>query len=259
MPRMARQKSESEIYHVMIRGINRQDIFWNPADQARYLSILRVCKDISGFNIYAYCLMSNHVHLLIKVGDEPLDLVMKRIGCRYVIWFNNKYARVGHLFQDRYRSENVEDERYFLTVLRYIIQNPMKAGLEKEPGNYPWSSYKAYAHGQEDITDIDFATGLAGGRESMVQFLKAPNTDSALDISDCARVLTDESASKIFMEVTKCKTPIDFQKQRQSRQWRSICELYSQDLTINQISRLTGRCKSTIYTILKRELDSAEP
>ena len=97
------------------------------------MGILKECKEISGFEMYAFCLMTNHVHLLLRETDEPLEVVFKRIGSRYAYWYNNKYQRIGHLFQDRFKSENVEDDAYFLTVLRYIIQNPMKAGMEKEP------------------------------------------------------------------------------------------------------------------------------
>ena len=115
----------------MLRGINQQDIFEDEDDYLRFLAIIRECKDISKFELYAYCLMTNHVHLLLKTGEEPLELIFKRIGSRYVYWYNLKYQRIGHLFQDRYKSEAVEDDAYFLTVLRYIMQNPMKAGMEK--------------------------------------------------------------------------------------------------------------------------------
>lgn len=144
MPRTARQQSQTNIYHIMLRGINRQDIFLDDADCLRFIEILGECKQLSEFQLYAFCLMSNHVHLLLKVGNEPLETIFRRLGTRFVSWYNTKYNRIGHLFQDRYKSENVDDQQYFLTVLRYIIQNPMKAGLETTPGTYRWSSFRAY-------------------------------------------------------------------------------------------------------------------
>ena len=108
----------------MVRGIDRQIIFNNDEDYSKYVEILRECKAISKFKLFAYCLMDNHVHLLLKAEDEDLSQIFKRIGVRYVYWYNWKYNRRGHLFQDRYRSEAVEDDSYFLTVLRYIHQNP---------------------------------------------------------------------------------------------------------------------------------------
>ena len=90
----------------MLRGINRQDIFEDEEDFLHFLTVLKECKAICEFEIYAYCLMTNHIHLLIKSGKEPLALVFKRIGSRFVYWYNLKYRRSGHLFQDRYKSEN---------------------------------------------------------------------------------------------------------------------------------------------------------
>jgi REP element-mobilizing transposase RayT len=110
-----------------MRGINRQIIFEDTEDYIQFLESLTRQKETSGIQIYAYCLMSNHVHLLMKEGNVDLGTVFKRIGSSYVYWHNWKYNRRGHLFQDRYRSEAVEDDGYFLTVIRYIHNNPIKA------------------------------------------------------------------------------------------------------------------------------------
>ena len=99
---------------------------------------------ISEFKLYAYCLMGNHLHLIIRVEKEPLEQIFKRICGRYVYWYNAKYHRVEHLFQDRFKSEPIEDERYFLGAIRYIHQNPVKAGLVKKVGEYPYRSYSCY-------------------------------------------------------------------------------------------------------------------
>ena len=125
MPRQARKRAESGIYHVMLRGINQQRIFEDEEDNQRFLQILRECKEIGGFMLLAYCLMGNHVHLLIKEGTESLEQIFKRIGGRFVYWYNVKYQRVGHLFQDRFKSEPVDTDAYLLTVIRYIHQNPV--------------------------------------------------------------------------------------------------------------------------------------
>jgi len=109
MPRRSRRKSHSGIYHAMVRGIDRQLIFRDPADFLKYLRVLEECKRVSSFEIYAYCLMPNHVHLLIREGSEDLGKAFQRIGSRYAYWFNKKYERCGHLFQDRFKSEPVED------------------------------------------------------------------------------------------------------------------------------------------------------
>ena len=128
----------------MLRGINGQQIFADNEDYEKLLEILKYCKAISEFEIFAYCLMSNHIHLLLQENKEPIELVMKRIATRFVYWYNIKYQRLGHLFQDRFKSEPVENDEYFLTVVRYIHQNPVKAGICKKPQDYNYSSYNEF-------------------------------------------------------------------------------------------------------------------
>lgn len=137
MPRSARNKSSTGIYHIILRGINKQRIFEDNEDNRKFLETIKTHQETSEYQIYAYCLMSNHVHLLMKEGNENLGMAFRRIGASYVYWYNWKYNRRGHLFQDRYRSEAVETDEYFLTVLRYIHQNPIKAGITKEIHSYP--------------------------------------------------------------------------------------------------------------------------
>ena len=108
------------------------------------MQTLAECKKISGYQLYGYCLMGNHVHLLIKEEKEGIEQIFRRVGARFVYWYNLKYELCGHLFQDRYKSEAVENDEYLLTVLRYIHHNPIKAGLSKGLEEYRWSSYNEY-------------------------------------------------------------------------------------------------------------------
>ena len=126
MPRQARKKSESGIYHIMLRGINKQQIFEDEEDFQKFIQVLKECKAVSEYKLFAYCLMGNHIHMLIKPEKEPLELVFKRIGSRYVYWYNWKYRRTGHLFQDRYKSEPINDDSYFLTVLLKMAEQSFR-------------------------------------------------------------------------------------------------------------------------------------
>lgn len=159
MPRAAREKSSTGIYHVILRGMNRQTIFEDEEDSIKFIQTLSEYQKKSGFKLYAYCLMGNHVHLLVKEEKEDLGITIKRIGASYVYWYNWKYERCGHLFQDRYKSETVEDDKYFLAVLRYIHQNPLKAKIVDELADYPWSSYREYLS-KGKLIETDFALGL---------------------------------------------------------------------------------------------------
>ncbi|MDD2491542.1 MAG: transposase [Lutispora sp.] len=144
MPRRPRILSSTGIYHVMMRGINKGDLFADDRDREKFLEIIEVTSSLGEYDIYAYCLMTNHIHLLIKETGDPIDRTMKRIGVSYSQHFNKRYERVGHVFQDRFRSETVENERYLLGCIRYIHNNPVKAGIIKQPEYYGWSSYSDY-------------------------------------------------------------------------------------------------------------------
>lgn len=143
-------QSKTGIYHIILRGINRQTIFEDDDEDAiKFLQTLKDYESKSGYEIYAYCLMGNHIHILIKEGQEKLGTAIKRIGVSYVYWYNSKYDRTGHLFQGRYKSEVVENDKYLLTVLRYIHQNPLKAGITKDIEEYKWSSYNEYVNNKQ--------------------------------------------------------------------------------------------------------------
>jgi putative transposase len=144
MPRSGRRLSASKTYHVMIRGNERKAIFFDDDDRAYFVSMLAMKNLERKFAVYAYCLMDNHVHLIINEGEEPISRIMKRIQVSYVYYFNKKYGRSGHLFQDRFKSEVVEDDQYLLTAIRYIHHNPVKAQRVRQPSEYRWSSYNLY-------------------------------------------------------------------------------------------------------------------
>ena len=258
MSRTARKMSKSNIYHVMTRGVNRQAIFENDGDRLHFMSVLKECKEISGFRLHAFCLMPNHLHFLIEPAGEPLDLVFRRIGIRYAVWYNRKHQRAGHLFQDRFRSENVENDLYYMTVLRYILQNPMKAGLEPHLGTYRWSSYPAYAKGTGSITDTQYATELFGTRESLIDFVRMGNEDIVMDETDPEWPLQDDDAKKIMEQITGCSATEEFR--RLDRQLRNeyIRRMYAEKLSIGQIARLAGFSKSTVHEAVRDHPDTDE-
>lgn len=202
MPRRARMKSSSGIYHVMLRGANKQEIFHDDEDCMKFLDIAEKYKVKSGMSVYAWCLMNNHVHLLLREGDEGLSVTMKRIGVSYAWYYNFKYSTTGHLFQDRFKSENVESERYFLTVIRYIHQNPVKAGIADQVDKWQWSSCHDYYGKNYDtgmFLDCEFvlmrfSDDLKVAIERFKEFNERTNNDECLDDQLKKRRLTDEEA-----------------------------------------------------------------
>ena len=239
MPRQARRKSESGIYHIMLRGINQQQIFEDSEDCEKFLQILKDCKVVSEFKLFAYCLMGNHIHLLVQEDKEPIDQVMKRLATRFVYWYNIKYQRIGHLFQDRFKSEPVEDDAYFMTVIRYIHQNPIKAGLCKNIRGYEYSSYNEF-YKNSDLIDKDFVLGIIPF-EMFESFNNEISSDKCLEIEDKPIVrVTDEQAQKIIYKYSKCKSVAEFQDLNIKQRDKCLIKLRENGLSIRQISRLTG-------------------
>jgi len=248
MSRAARKTSETGIYHIMARGINRQDIFQDEEDKGVYLERLTRYKEECGFEIYAYCLMDNHIHLLIKEGKVKISDVMKKLGTSYAYFYNWKYERTGHLFQDRYRSENVEDDEYLLQVVRYIHQNPLKEGLSLEE----WTSYKDYVN-KRGITDRDLIFGMLNknpekAEKMFVEYMNEANDDLCLDITGKKR-LTDEEAKNIIITVGKLKSCQDMQNIDKEKREKVLRKLKEKGLSIRQIERLTGINRGTVLRI----------
>ncbi|GAB6173098.1 transposase [Paradesulfitobacterium aromaticivorans] len=150
MPRKARIWYPGAVYHIMCRGNHRHDIFRDDEDRQVYLTLLRQTKEEHPFFLHAYCLMTNHVHLHIETVETSISLIMKRVNMLYAQYFNNKYNFVGHLFQDRFRSEEVESDGYHLHISKYIHLNPVRAAIVESPAHYPWSSYRIYLGQKQD-------------------------------------------------------------------------------------------------------------
>lgn len=251
MPRQARQKSQSGIYHIILRGINKQILFEEEEDRKKFLECLQHYKTICHCEIYGYCLMDNHVHLLIKESETDIGSFMKRLGVSYVSWYNRKYKRCGHLFQDRFKSEAVETDEYLLTVLRYIHQNPLRAGMAEHLEDFWGSSYMEYVGGCT-MVDGDFVLGIFSEekKEAVDRFKIFMRENSQvktwLDMPDKI-VLTDEHVKGFIEKYANVKTPTALQsmeKMERDEIVRKIKEIPG--ITTRQIARLTGISQSVI-------------
>lgn len=152
MSRPPRINVSDLIYHVFARGNNRENIFFVTEDFQRFYHNLVRFRDSLNFTLYAYCLLPNHFHLLLRSGKVPLSKIMQVLMTAYTMYINKKHGRVGHVFQGRFKSIVVEKETYLLELLRYIHLNPVKAGLVDKADQYPWSSYIKYlTPGEEDF------------------------------------------------------------------------------------------------------------
>ncbi len=255
MPRKAREKGESGIYHVMLRGTNRQEIFHDDEDCLRFLETLEKYKKQSEIKIYAWCLMGNHIHLLIGEGNEEISDTMRRIGVSYAWYYNWKYNTVGHLFQDRFRSESVDNDAYLVTVTRYIHQNPAKAGLVEKLTDWKWSSCNGYYGGKTyppGLLDRELILGMfseekTGAIAGFREFNEAENEDKCLDDRAIKR-LTDEQAGAAIKELIPVTDMVQMKSLSKARRDEIISKVKQiEGLTQRQAARILGISPNLIF------------
>ena len=166
MARKPRIEYSGAFYHIIVRGNQRQDIFLADDDRNEYLKRLIRYKEKCGFILYAYVLMTNHVHLLIETPKDTISRVMQLINFTYTQYFNRKYDKVGHLFQGRYKSYLCDKDEYLTALVRYIHLNPVRAGISSSPEDYFWSSHKEYLAAKNGLIDANLVLRLFSERPS---------------------------------------------------------------------------------------------
>ena len=144
MARKPRIHLPGGFYHVIFRGNDGQDVFLIPEDRYRFYLLLQEGTCRFDYGVHAFCLMTNHIHLLLQSGDIPLSRGMQNLSLRYTRWINWKNKRTGHLFQGRYKSVLVDADNHLLELVRYLHLNPLRAGMVAHADDYPWSSHGAY-------------------------------------------------------------------------------------------------------------------
>lgn len=179
MARRPRLEVEGGLYHIIARGNNRQAIFHSDKDYQKFLSLLSVQKGKLPFYLYAYCLMTNHFHLLIERQGETIGKIMQRVLTGYSQYYNRKYRKVGHVFQGRHKAILCQSDKYLSELVRYIHLNPVRAKMVRKAEKYPYSSQRAYL-GMEPagIVDVEPVLRLFGARrkkatENFARFVAA--------------------------------------------------------------------------------------
>ena len=159
MTRRQRIHYPGALYHVIVRGNNREKVFSEEIQKEKYLKILKKYKQKQKFMVFAYCILDNHAHILIEVSDTPLSKIMQSVQQTFTQWVNRKYQRTGHVFQQRYNAFLCNKHNYLLQLIKYIHNNPVKAGIQ-EGVNYKWSSHLNYLGLKSEIVDISYGLSL---------------------------------------------------------------------------------------------------
>ena len=245
MSRPARCAIPGEYWHIMLRGIGHIDLFLDDNDYCNFRNTLtRYCRELD-LTIYAYCMMSDHVHILLKADTAELPVLLKKIEVSYVYYFNTKYEHVGHLFQNRYKSEPITDEAYLLAAFRYILRNPETAKICPWR-EYPWSSASAYLSAPDSCTDISLITEMLGGFDNVADFVSASIEIELSEPATIGKRITDSAAKDILTCLLNSNNPIDIQKRDKSEQLQILTTAKKAGASVRQLERLTGINRNVI-------------
>lgn len=234
--RKNRLYSETGFYHVVIRGVNKQNIFYDSEDRMLFLSLLKRYEKKYAIRVHAFCLMDNHVHLEIEDSTHSLSVFMQGVCSVYARLFNRKYDRIGHLFQDRFASEVIKNESEFMAVFRYIMQNPMKAGLG-DPLNYAWSSIHFEKFSEYIYKDLILEK--LQSRKQLADFILRTNNQLFLEIELRPSERVDQNIG-LVKRILHTDNPIikpDLPRQIISEKIR---KLKKAGLSVRNIARITG-------------------
>lgn len=246
MSRYARAQSESGYYHVVQVGAGRQVLFEDDSDRLKYVDILRSAKTDFQFALIAWCLMSNHVHLILKSDYETLSKCMHAIGSKYASYFNYAKGHQGPVFQGRFYSEPVETDEHLLAAVRYVHNNPEKAGVSSRE-SYVWGSYRGY-FGGTPIADVDLVLEMIGGRAAFAEFSKLDDSfESSIDEDKMMRGrLNDDEAAQLGAQIASPIALAELKGIDVRKRNEIVRRMKSAGIQGKQIQRLTGLGLSTI-------------
>lgn len=249
MPRSARIASQSGFYHVTMRGNAKGLIFETDEHRRQFLKILTQCRDNLKFRVIAWCLMDNHVHLVLDMCDADLTEALHWIGTTYACYFNRCEERVGHLFQCPFGSKPINYEGQLLNTVKYVHMNPQRAGICAQD-EYTWSSYAEYALGP-NIVDTSAVLGIAGGKDSF--FSMSLDLEQVVRLPAPMRQWTDQEALVIAKRELGEDALHKLQQSGRSKRNQYIYLLKARGLSSSQIARLCFLSERTVRRITLEE------
>ena len=232
MARKPRLHVEGGFYHVILRGNGGKKIFFSNQDRDRLYLLIKEGRERFNYLLHAYCFMTNHIHLIIQVGNDPLSKIVQNISFRYTKYINKKKKRAGHLFQGRYKAMLIDADTYLLELVRYIHNNPLRAGMVKNALDYKWSSYQTYLGIQEipflttDFVLEQFGKTLGLSRKRFKEYIERESSEGQraelYKGTHDSRVLGDEN----FVEKVLLGKPV-FKKPSLKKIVQQVCKQFS--------------------------------
>ncbi|MBF7096763.1 transposase [Alkalibacter mobilis] len=208
MVRQGRQISPTGYYHIVARGSNREKIFNDDVSKLYFQDLLKSVSIEENYSVNSYCILDDHVHLLVKCDHNSLGRAMKRLNVGYASFYNRSNKREGHVFHDRYKSETVDNEVYLLSVMCYIHYNPLRVGLVKDPSKYPWSSFIEYSQNESTVINKDemdkvlafFTDGIMGFEKFHEECEYSEHLDTPGDLETMRKLILDDQINQFYSE-----------------------------------------------------------
>lgn len=257
MPRNSRenQKSYTNVYHVILRSINQQEIFYDNADRSKFLKYLKETKEKYHYDLYAYVLMNNHVHLLMMEKENNISKIIQSLAISYALYFNKKYNRIGHVFYNSFKSKQVESLSYLLNIIRYIHFNPEKAGISKYNKFY-WSSYHEYFKFSNIIDSTKILKMAELNEERFKDFHEEYRKNKEYNRENFEMesvMLSDEVAIQRIKEVLNIENLISIQNLSVQKRDESIKQISKiEGIERKQLARILGLNERTIYRAIQK-------
>jgi putative transposase len=261
MPRYARyyQRSNTNVYHIILRSINQQEIFYDDTDRSKFIQSLKNTKEKYQYNLYAYVLMDNPVHLLIRDNQNNLSKIIQSIATSYAVYFNKKYSRIGHVFYNRFKSMNVDTLSYFMNLIRYIHFNPEKAGMCKYDA-YNWSSYQKYFRKKGMLDSNEVLQMAQMDKEGFKIFHKGYSRTKEFLLEDFEMdktCINDETAIQKIRELLGIENLSLIQNLKPEKRDEIIVQIVEiKEIERKQLSRILGVNERAIYRAIKKNKEA---
>ena len=259
MPHTARTHGESGFYHVVAKGDGGQVIFEGNADREKYVALMEEMLEGRDLAVHAYCLMSNHVHLLLRDDKHELSAYMKTLSETYAMYFRWRTGRNGHVFKRPFWSEPVENDAYYLLALRYIHANPEPAGICTAK-DYPWSSYQSFVRGGSFV-ETSMALGMFGGVEQFEDFHRSGKGQALPFPKSALRGhLSPDELVNVALDLLGREALNGLRQMKPVERAPFIAVLAEAGFTEQEISRVSGLGKSAIHrAIVGARVNKTEP